>query len=80
MLSDLAPRLRALTLEVARDARAAQQTGKMLDKYLDFHSALTEWVTTTDYPDAADEVLALMNELLPPLPTDSTQIRLVDTL
>jgi hypothetical protein len=80
MLSDLAPRLRALTLEVARDARAAQQTLSMLDKYLEFHTALTTWVSSTDYPDAADEILELMNKMLPALPADSTQIRLVDTL
>lgn len=62
----LAPRLRALVVEVSSLEEKCENQSKLLDSVLDLHNDLTDWATNTEHSEAAMEVMAILEQYARP--------------
>lgn len=62
----IAPRLRALIVEISAIEDKCENQSEMLDHVLDLHNDLTDWATNTEHSDAAMEVMAILERYARP--------------
>jgi hypothetical protein len=63
----IAPRLRALAIEISSLEEKANNQSEMLDRVLDLHNDLTDWATNTEHSDAAREIMEILERYARPV-------------
>jgi hypothetical protein len=61
---DLSAQLLSLVAASVQQEDRCAKLVAMNNTLLDMHSAIMEWVVNTDYPDAADEVQAILESFV----------------
>lgn len=62
----IAPRLRALVVEISALEVKCNNQSTLIDCTLDLHNELTDWATNTEHGDAAMEVMAILEKFAQP--------------
>lgn len=65
-LSTLSSRLRSFVTEISSLEEKADNQAKMLDHVLDLHNDLTDWCTSTEHSEAAQEVMTILEQYAHP--------------
>jgi hypothetical protein len=60
----LAPQAKAFLEDLQRLENHSHSQTILLDGYADLHNELTDWATNTEYSEAADEVMAILEGYL----------------